>query len=30
MSVTLFKHQTEALKATETLNKCAFYHDMGL
>lgn len=26
----LYPHQTEALKATETLNKCAFYHDMGL
>ena len=26
----LFNHQVEALKATETLNRCAFYHDMGL
>lgn len=28
--IELFKHQTEALKATESLNNCAFYHDMGL
>jgi SNF2 family DNA or RNA helicase len=28
--IELFNHQTEALKATESLNNCAFYHDMGL
>ena len=26
----LYPHQTEALKVTETFNKCAYYHDMGL
>jgi len=30
MSVTLFNHQKEALKDVENLNRCAFYHDMGL
>jgi len=26
----LFPHQEDALKATEDLNRVAFYHDMGL
>ena len=26
----LYPHQTEALAATETINRCAYYHDMGL
>ena len=26
----LMQHQTEALKATESFNRCAYYHDMGL
>lgn len=30
MSVTLYKHQKEALQDVKNLNKCAFYHDMGL
>ncbi len=28
--VRLFNHQSEALKDVKDLNKCAFYHDMGL
>lgn len=30
MGVNLYRHQKEALKDVENLNKCAFYHDMGL
>jgi hypothetical protein len=26
----LFPHQADALKATEDLNRVAYYHDMGL
>jgi len=28
--VNLYPHQTEALQVTEGLNRCAYYHDMGL
>ena len=28
--IKLFPHQTEALQVTEGLNRCAYYHDMGL
>ena len=30
MSVKLFKHQSDALEKVRHLNKCAFFHDMGL
>ena len=29
-NVNLYPHQKEALKSTEQLNRCAFFHDMGL
>ena len=28
--INLYPHQKEALKVTETFNRCAYYHDMGL
>lgn len=28
--ITLYPHQSEALKVTKSFNKCAYFHDMGL
>ena len=30
MNVNLYQHQKDALEAVKDLNRCAFFHDMGL